>query len=142
MPALLPQGAIRVWPPMAADFAAHRRRRSTERGGDHQSQFFGHRSRRLTISNSLDRQFLELGRVLLLRYLHRLPFPCDFDCTSPLEDEISGKLIIWFPTFVAPKHGQAPVNQSTAPFQEVAALNVILALRNELFPQKSAQLSC
>lgn len=35
--------------------------------------------------------FFKLGCVLLLRYLHRLPFHGDYDYTSPVEDEIPGE---------------------------------------------------
>ncbi|MHB1077524.1 hypothetical protein, partial [Thiobacillus sp.] len=39
-----------------------------------------------------DRQFLELGRVLLLRYLlHLSSSQVNVNTTSPLEDEISGE---------------------------------------------------
>ena len=41
--------------------------------------------------DALDFQFLELGCIFLLRYLHHLPLQCDFDFTSPLEDDFSGE---------------------------------------------------
>ena len=40
----------------------------------------------------LDRPFLELGRVLLLRdLLHLIPPKSNVNCTSPLEDYLSGE---------------------------------------------------
>ncbi|MCX7185515.1 MAG: hypothetical protein NTW90_09875, partial [Nitrosospira sp.] len=40
----------------------------------------------------LDRPFLELDRVFLLRdLLHRLPPKSNVNCTSPLEDYLSGE---------------------------------------------------
>ena len=56
-----------------------------------QPQLLGLRSGCQPIVDSLDRQFLELNRILLLRYLHCLPFHGDGDYTSPGEDEISGE---------------------------------------------------
>jgi hypothetical protein len=45
----------------------------------------------LPVLDALDRQFLELGRVCLLRYLHFLPSKSDDNFRSPLADEISGE---------------------------------------------------
>jgi hypothetical protein len=45
----------------------------------------------LPVLDALDCQFLELGRVCLLRYLHFLPSKSDANFRSPLADEISGE---------------------------------------------------
>ncbi|MDP3874763.1 MAG: hypothetical protein Q8Q80_19045, partial [Methyloversatilis sp.] len=45
----------------------------------------------LPILDPFDRQFLELGRVCLFRYLHFLPSKSDANSRSPLADEISGE---------------------------------------------------
>ncbi|MDD5242306.1 MAG: hypothetical protein PHG47_11395, partial [Sulfuricella sp.] len=68
---------------------------------------------------SLDRQFLKLGGVFLLRDFHRLPFQCESYFTSLLEDYFSGEahtstelilVSVWFITApVAPNpHKQSP----------------------------------
>jgi len=37
-----------------------------------------------------------VGCIFLLRYLHHLPLQCDFDFTSPLEDDFSGEAHLVF----------------------------------------------
>ena len=56
-----------------------------------QPQLLGRRASGQSVFDSLHRQFLELRCVLLLRYLHRLPYHGDCDYTSSVEDEISGE---------------------------------------------------
>jgi hypothetical protein len=55
-----------------------------------QSKLLAHRADALAIIDPFDRQFLELGRVGLLRHLHFLPSKSEADLMSPLADEISG----------------------------------------------------